>query len=143
MNTRVKDKIEEIETYLSELTDIIPEDFKEYKKNTLKKAACERYFEKIVEAGVDLAFLFIREKKFKSPEEDKEAFDILAKEKIISEYLAERLKDAKRMRNILAHKYGKVNDKIVFTSVKEELEKDIKEFISKLQEQKKSKNGKQ
>ncbi|MBI2139232.1 DUF86 domain-containing protein, partial [Candidatus Woesearchaeota archaeon] len=44
--------------------------------------------------------------------------------------LSERLKDAKRMRNILAHEYGEVDDEIIFHAVKEEMPRDIKEFIS-------------
>ena len=40
---RVLDKIEEIEAYLSELEDIMPDNFQEY-KNIKTKAACERYF---------------------------------------------------------------------------------------------------
>ena len=80
---RINDKIGEIESYLAELSGIMPKAIKEYRENKTK-AACERYFEKIIEAAVDLAFLIIKDRKLKIPEEDKEAFDILAGEKIIS-----------------------------------------------------------
>lgn len=126
---RTKDKIDEIEDYLDELGSVIPSDFDEYKQNFKTRAACERYFEKIIGAVVDLAFLVIKEKKYKTPEEDKQAFDILTKENIISINLAENLKNAKGMRNILAHEYGKVNDEIVFHTITEELEKDVLEFV--------------
>lgn len=128
MNNKIKDKIEEIEKYLSELESIVPSNFEEY--NLEKKAACERYFEKIIEAVIDLAFLTIKEKGLKIPEEDRETFDILAEEGITSKELAVKLKDAKGMRNILAHKYGTVDDEIVFHSITEELSKDVKEFIN-------------
>ncbi|MBW2995234.1 DUF86 domain-containing protein, partial [Candidatus Woesearchaeota archaeon] len=85
---------------------------------------------KIIEAVVDLAFLIIKDKGLKIPEEDKEAFDILSSENVISKELAEKLKDAKGMRNIIAHEYGKIDDEIVFHSITEELEKDITDFIS-------------
>ena len=75
--------------------------FNEYVNDPKTKAACERYFEKIIEAVVDLAFLIIKEQGLKLPEEEKEAFDILALEKIIDKELAEKLKDAKGMRNIM------------------------------------------
>lgn len=128
MNARIKDKIKEIENYLNELLEIIPRNLNEYRE--LKtRAACERYFEVIIEAVVDLAFLIIKDKKLKIPEEDKEAFDVLVTESIISEELARRLKDAKGMRNLIAHEYGKVDDEIVFNAITEELEKDAREFI--------------
>lgn len=129
---RTKDKMKEIEDYLSELSEIMPKSFEEYKK-IRNKAACERYFEKIIEAVVDLSFLLIKDKHLKIPEEDKEAFDIISKEGIISNKLAERLKDAKGMRNLIAHEYGTVDDKIVFHSITKELKRDVKEFINNVE----------
>jgi len=131
---RVNDKIKEIEDYLSELTEIMPRSFKDYKTDLKTKAACERYFEKIIEAVVDLCFLMIKDKGYSTPEEDKEAFDILAAENIISQELAEKLKDAKGMRNIIAHEYGTIDDELVFHSITEELEKDSEEFIKNIKE---------
>jgi len=125
---RINDKIEEIEDYLSEVLEITPNTFQEY-KDIKTKAACERYFEKIVGSVVDLAFLVIKEKRMQIPEEDKEAFEILSKEKIIPEKLSIKLKEAKGMRNLIAHEYGSLDDELVFHSITEELENDVKEFI--------------
>lgn len=131
MNGRINDKIDEIEAYISKLSEIMPNNIEEYKE--LKtKAACERYFEMIVEAIVDLAFLIIKERGLKIPNEDKEAFDILAKEKIITESLATRLKEAKGMRNILAHEYGIVDDELVFTSITEEIIEDTNNLLKQI-----------
>jgi len=133
MEARIKDKIKEIEEFLFELNEIAPNKFETYLDDNKTKAACERYFEKIIEAAIDLAFLIIKEKRFKIPEEDKEAFDILAEEKIITKQLAEKLKDAKGMRNIIAHEYGKIDDEIVFDSITQEIQKDVNEFIKNIE----------
>ena len=130
MNPRIKDKIEEIETLLREMYDFVPEDVEDYIGDNKTKAACERYFERITEAVVDLAFLIIKEKGYRIPGEDKIAFDILAKEKIIVSELAERLKNAKGMRNILAHEYGRVDDQIVFDALRDYFEEDVVEFLT-------------
>ena len=71
-------RIKEIETYLNELGEIAPKGFQDYISDIKTKAACERYFEKVIEAVTDLTFLIIKDKGLKIPEEDKEAFDILA-----------------------------------------------------------------
>jgi len=126
---RINDKIREIEDYLSELEEIMPKSFHEYKTDLKTKAACERYFEKIIEAVIDLAFLIIKDKGYKIPEEDKDAFDILAQEKIISQELAVKFKEAKGMRNIIAHQYGKTDDELIFHSITQELESDVNELI--------------
>lgn len=132
MNERIKDKIDEIEKYLSELYDIFIDDFEIYCKDLRTKAACERYCEKIIEALTDLAFLIIKEKKLDIPEEDTQAFLILSQNKIIDGELAEKLKEAKGMRNILAHEYGEVDDEKVFNAINEQLEEDVEEFIKRI-----------
>lgn len=130
MNKRIEDKIIEIETFLEELLSVLPKDFENYKEDWKIRDICERHFEKIIEASVDLSFMIIKNKGLITPKDDKNSFDILNQENIISDELAEKLKEAKGMRNIIAHEYGKIEDEIVFESVTEHLEKDIKEFIS-------------
>jgi len=134
MEERINDKIDEIEKYLEELERDIPENFEEYVNNITRKAACERHAERIIEAIVDLAFLFAKKRKFETPREEEGIFIVLASNKIISMELARNLKEAKSMRNILAHKYGEVNDAIVFHSVSEELRGDAEEFIKRVSE---------
>jgi len=129
MNERIESKATEIEKYCEELKQILPEDYDEYEKNFEKRAACERYFEKIIEAVVDLAFLCIREKGLRLAEDDKQAFTTLAEAKVISINLEKKLKDAKGMRNILAHAYGSVNNELVFHSLTGELIHDALEFV--------------
>ncbi len=146
---RIEDKILEIEKYLEELIPNLPAELEEYKKDFKIKAICERYFEKIVEAMVDLAFITIKDKKLTIPEDDKQAFDILSSNKIISQELSEKLKDTKGMRNVIVHEYGRIDDDKIFYSITEELEKDTKEFINNItnliekgKRNKKSKNAK-
>ncbi|MEK6857484.1 MAG: DUF86 domain-containing protein [Nanoarchaeota archaeon] len=132
MNKRVNEKIEEIEQYLAELIDIFPETLQEYKRNKLVKAACERYVEKIMEAVTDLSFILISIKKLELPQDDIDSFRILFDNKIINKSLYAKLKAAKGMRNVIAHQYGSVNDEIVFDSIKDELEEDVRTFLREL-----------
>lgn len=130
MNGRMRQKVGDIEKFCDELGRILPESAQDYEGNFEKKAACERYFEKIVEAIVDLAYLWIRDNGLKMPEEDKQAFGIICDAEIITKPLEEKLKNAKGMRNILAHEYGGVDDKLVFRALREELIPDARAFIS-------------
>lgn len=127
--SKITDKINEISEFLEELKSIMPSGFEEYKSSIEKKAACERYVEKIIEAATDLAFLVIKNRKLRLPEDDIDAFNILLENKIIDKDLYSKLKDAKGMRNIISHQYGKIDDEIVFEAITEELEKDIKKFV--------------
>jgi len=133
MNERINDKIIDIERFLEELESILPKDLEEYLKDWKAKAICERHFEKIIEAIVDLTFLIIKEKKFELPKDVDSSFDILSNHQVITKNLAETFKDAKGMRNILAHEYGKIDDKLVFEAVTEQLINDVKEFINQIE----------
>ena len=130
--TRIHEKLKEIEDFLEQLSNIAPESFEAYKANLEKKAACERYFEKIAEALTDVAFLTIKLKKLRIPQDDNDAFNVLEENKIIDAHLSKNMQEAKGMRNILAHEYGKVNDNLVFHSIKEEIEKDTKKFMEEI-----------
>ena len=127
-----EDKIKEIEQFLEELEGVLPQDLKIYKNDFKIRDICERHFEKTVEAVVDLAFITIREKNLKSPEEDKQSFEILASSNIISGKLSKKLQEAKGIRNIIAHEYGKINDELVFEAVTEKLIPDIREFLNNI-----------
>lgn len=129
----ISDKIKEVEKYLSDLEKVAPETIEVYLKNLDKRLACERAFEKIIESVNDLAILIIKEKRFQMPNEDIKAFEVLSDKKIISKELADSLKEAKGMRNFLAHQYGKVDDELVFEAVQKEIFNDVDEFISQIE----------
>ena len=139
MKKRISDKIKDIRIYLRQLMDIKLDNFKRYINDFKTKEACERYFEKIAEAVSDLAVLVIKEKGLPVPDEDNEYFEVLKKEYFISFDLAKKLKEMKGMRNIIAHQYGSIDDKLVYMAISEELNEDIKEFIKIIDEL--SKNG--
>jgi uncharacterized protein YutE (UPF0331/DUF86 family) len=129
---RIKDKIKEIQIFLFELKSIISNNLEEYESNLEKKAASERYFEKIIESSVDLAHLIAKKERLKLDEKNK-IFDLLLEEEIINKNLHIKLKNAKGMRNIISHKYGEIDDKIVFESITKELIPDINEFLKMIQ----------
>jgi len=52
--------------------------------------------------------------------------------KIVSERIAQKMKQAKGMRNIIAHEYGTIDDEIVFETITREIIKDTREFLNEL-----------
>ena len=128
--SKINEKINEVQRYLDELMGMVPNSLEEYESNKIIRAACERYFEKVIEAVTDLAFMVIILKKFRVPDDDINSFKILEENRIINNEMYNRLKDSKGMRNFIAHQYGQINDKMVYEAMKEELEKDVKGFIS-------------
>lgn len=134
LKDRIFDKIEEIEQYLQELYDFFPEDYEEYEKSLTIKAACERYFEKILEAMIGISFLLIRLNEYGHVKDEDGAFSLLAAKGDISPEMAEKLRGAKGMRNVIVHEYGEIEDIKVYTAIAEELNKDCEEFIKQIRE---------
>jgi uncharacterized protein YutE (UPF0331/DUF86 family) len=127
--SRKEEKIIEIEKYLGELETLFPIELENYNSDFKIRAICERYFEKIVESAIDLAILIIKEKNLRKPKIEKESFDILVEAKIISQELCEKLKDAKGMRNVIAHEYGEIENELIVEGVQEHLFKTINSFL--------------
>jgi uncharacterized protein YutE (UPF0331/DUF86 family) len=134
MDERINDKITEIEKYLEELESILPGSFEEYSFDWKIRDICERRFEKIIEAVIDLGFLIIKGERLEMPKDDENVFCILRDNKLISAQLYEKLKQAKGMRNIITHQYGKIDDELVFEAVSEQLVKDVSEFLKCVKE---------
>ncbi len=132
--SKIKDKIEAIEEFLEELKEFTPAAFEEYASNKQVKAACERAVEKVIEAVTDLSFIIISIKKLKIPEDDIASFRILAENKIIPNSLYLKLKDARGMRNILIHQYGEIDDNLIFSAIKDDIEHDVKKFLEIVKE---------
>ena len=129
MDERIKDKVIEIENYLEELESVLPNSYEGYNSDWKIRAICERNFEKIIGTTIDLGFLIVKKEAFESPSEEKRVFDVLSENEFISSELSQQLKDAKGMRNIIAHEYGKVDDELVFEAVKEQIIGVVREFI--------------
>ena len=138
MNARISEKITEIKEYLQNLSEATPNNIEEYQNNWKTKAICERLCEKVAESSVDLAFLVFKEELCKDknipiPKNDSEVFNILKDKGIITLELCKKLIELKGMRNWLAHEYGKIDDAKIFEAISSELEKDIREFIDKIE----------
>ncbi len=133
---RVLVKLDELDTYLKELREIVPHSFEQYQKIE-KKRSCERLLQLCVECVLDICRLFVSGLKLGLPAEENGIFEKLLKKKIISSKMAETLEEMKGFRNVLIHEYAKVDDEIVYEMVTTRLEdfirvkKEIQKFLRK------------
>lgn len=123
---RILGKIDELDTYLNELTQIIPVDFQDYQKIE-KKRSCERLLQLSIECVIDICKLFVSGLRLGLPSEENDLFDKLHKKNILSEEINRILKEMRGFRNILVHEYATVDDELVFGALKTKIE-DFKRF---------------
>ncbi len=107
---RIFEKMDELEKYLRELEEYLPEEEDEYLKNGLKKRACERAFQLASENLLDICNLIISEKGFGIPVDSKDSIRKLAENGVIPGSLSTRLEELVGFRNLLVHQYGRIDD---------------------------------
>ena len=117
---RVLAKLDELDGYLDELRTIAPGDIEEYARIE-KKRSCERLIQMAVEATIDACAMLVTGLRLGLPGEENDLFEKLARHGAISAGMAETLKRMKGMRNILVHEYGRIDDELVFETVRDGL----------------------
>ncbi len=121
---RVMIKIRELESYLKELDELLPDDKVSYLKSLEKRRSIERELQIMIECVIDICMVLLKELKIGPPQNEENALELLTG-KITN---IEKLKEMRGFRNILVHKYGKVKDNLVFNFASEESE-DFRIFI--------------
>ena len=134
---RILSRIDELDGYLQEIHEIMPTSFEEY-KSIEKKRACERLLQVSIESVIDICALIVTGLRLGLPSEEDDLFEKLAQAEIISSSIKENLKRMKAFRNILVHEYGRIDDRLVYEVLKnnlndfEEFKKEILHTISSL-----------
>src|SRR3989338_1792888 len=104
-NERILLKLDEMNKYLTELEDLLPEET-EYLSSLPDRRACEKTIELAIECVIDVMALLVAQGKLGVPKDEEDIITILEKKKILSEKLVSKVRGMKGFRNILVHKYG-------------------------------------
>lgn len=129
----IGDRISEIRRRRSFLEDYMGEPFEEFTEDVSHYEAALRHIQIAVQACLDIARHIIAVKRFGLPEEMRESFSVLAEQGILSEGLAERLKHAASVRNILVHSYIDIDPQIIHKIIQEDLS-DLERFVDEIGE---------
>ncbi len=133
---RILKVLEELDSYMNEIKGIIPDKLADY-KGSVKKRACERLLQISIESVINVSDLIVREMKLGMPSNEDDIFQKLRKEKIVSAKMLDTLKRMKGFRNILVHRYGEVDDELVFDFLKRNLadfsnfKKEVLDFLAR------------
>ena len=125
-------------TYVQELHEMLPEE-DEYLHDLIRRRACEKTVEVAIESLIDVAAMIVSAKKLGLPSNEENIFDILIENRIFTQDLGEKLKDLKGFRNVLIHRYGHVNDEMVYHNLSNYLD-DFHKFENAVELYLKQKN---
>lgn len=133
---RILSKLDELDSYLTELEDIMPKDYEEYVNSIEKKRSCERLLHILIECVIDVCTLIVKDLRLGLPSSEEDLFEKLEKKGIISKEMKEKLRLMRGFRNILVHRYAEVDDELVFENLKNigdfrEFKEQIISFLKK------------
>ena len=115
---RILSKLDELDSYLTELDDVMPKNYEEHINSIEKKRSCERLLHIMIECTIDVCTLMVKGLRLGLPAEEEDLFEKIEKKKIISKRMKEKLKLMRGFRNILVHRYAGVDDQLVFENLK-------------------------
>lgn len=133
---RVLLKLAALNQYLNELEEILPDE-EEYLNSLPTRRACEKTIELAIDTVFDIVAMLVAAEKLGFPQEEESLINLLAKKKLLTASLAQKIKRMKGFRNILIHKYGEVDDAQAYESLSGHLgdfadfEQEIKRYLQK------------
>ena len=92
--------------------------------------AAKHALQESIEACLDIGSHIIAEKGFRRAEDYKDIYKVLEEKSIIDPVLSAKLQEMAQFRNLLVHKYGKIDTKRVFIIMSDL--KDIQDFVKKI-----------
>lgn len=123
----LKIKLDHLCNYWRELKRPSRMSLSEYLDDGVVRAFVERKIHLAIECCLDIASYLITEKHYRIPTSNRDMFDVLLENKIISNSLARRMGQLAAMRNILVHDYAAIDNRKVFSVLKHHLS-DFEEF---------------
>ena len=117
---RIITKIDELDGYLAELREVMPDDLKQYGRIE-KKRSCERLLQLCIECVIDICRIIVSGMRLGLPSDENDLFVKLQKKRVVTPSMGDILRGMRGFRNILVHEYASVDDEVVFTFVKKRL----------------------
>lgn len=98
-----------------------------YETDERNRFAAERLLQTAIESIIDVARAVIVERQLEKAHEIRTEFEVLADAQILPRVLAERLREARKFRNVLVHAYTDIDPTQVYENLQNDLG-DLEEF---------------
>ncbi len=130
-------KISELKNYLIELEKVAELTFDDYLADVFRKKGIEKTLIDIIQTAIDLNTYILTRKFNTTPVDYFDTFIKMAQQEVFPFEFAKEIAPSASLRNRLLHEYGKINDHLVYSSIKKTLEEFpryiayITEFLEK------------
>lgn len=128
----IESKIDIILENLDYLENVKKVDEEEFLNSYEKIQATKHSLQEAIEASLDISNHIISAKNWNRAETYAKMFERLQEYGVINKDLEERLSNMARFRNILVHRYGKIDNKRIFKILNEN-SSDMYDFIKRIE----------
>jgi uncharacterized protein YutE (UPF0331/DUF86 family) len=118
----IENKINEIEQSLELINENMPDTFDRFNELGIIKDGIYKRIEYSIENLIDIFYMFNSDLKLGIPSDDTDLINNLKTKKIISEDIAIRMRNLKGFRNIVVHRYSKIDDRLAYDFIKNNLD---------------------
>lgn len=118
----ISNKMSDVRSYFNELDPVFKENSRKIIEDNLKLRTVERLFQLIVDTAIDINTHIISESGFSVPDDYQNTFIVLAENGIIPKEFALKIAPSVGLRNLIVHKYGRVDVKKMVDDVKNEID---------------------
>jgi uncharacterized protein YutE (UPF0331/DUF86 family) len=125
------EKIDNPDPPLEIVEESLPNELEEFRELGLVKDGIYKKTEFCIENIIDICSIINSDINAGMPSDEDNILDNLEKNKVISKNLVKALKEMKGFRNILVHKYGRIDDAMAFESINSGI-KDFHNFIKEI-----------
>ena len=115
-------KIKEIEESISLIVENMPDDFKNFKDLGILKDGIYIRIQYSIDAILEVFSIINSDFKLSLPKEEEDLIINLVNAGIISKYTGDKIKELRIFRNQIKYEYGKLDDKLSFELIKENLD---------------------
>ena len=124
---RILSKISELEKYISELNQVLPDSEEEYLTSTKIRRATERILQISIECILDICAIMVKDLRLGPPSDEDDLLSLLS-EKIPN---IENIQQMKSFRNLIVHQYAKIDNQLVYEIALED-SSDFQSFINEI-----------
>lgn len=124
----IREKLTEIEESIELVGSHLPQSFDEFSRLGLVKDGIYKRTEFAIENVIDICAIINSDLRLEMPESEEGIVESLAKKGILTEEISDKIRRMKGFRNIVVHRYGKIDDKIAYSILTNNID-DFYQFI--------------
>lgn len=122
------DKLNALDTQLTELREIQPANFEAFEQDKMLRRYAERMLHMTIDGCIQIGIEILTEIGARTPENYHDIFIVLGEHKILSPLLVNSMTMMVELRNLLVYEYDVVDHMMVYSVLKRRLD-DLAEFL--------------